>query len=526
MIHIAHFLRNHLVRWKKISFLLLILIIFYVFQIKYFEKSIFNIQFVDEDDNFVTGAWILKGQKLYKDVFFQHQPAATYISAAVQKAVKPNSIYLLVKRHREFVYLYTAFAFILLTIRFGFVGFITGIIYGITKFYLLGNLFLAETIAIPPLLFIIGIIFETIYRKKNISTRLDLIIVLISIFFIQATLLPLLPFTIVSFCIVWYLSSKSLRRLILKLTGIYLLFAFVFFFKLAPLFDYLRDTVFITSTQNIPAEVDSLGSFTARFFFYPILSLTFQNNGFFLFFKILSLIFIISLLFLLKRKRYSFASFSILFFWLVNLRPAPFGLFYSGFHLLPMYGALLFLTILNVNLVILESKTKIQKISAISVFFGLLILLSLLMYKKETISVSDNESSFYVNYSTKFDYGEAVRLLSEPRDKLVTGSSESLIYWQSQLLPGSHFFYTYGFMYKSETLRREISDDFSRNLPKFFYYSDDMDKDLIYGNQANYYFNVFLRGKHSRLYILKSLLLEITDYKWKEVEKLGFTKEI
>ena len=525
MLDSSYFYKRYLASKKRVLTLLLILLVFYVFQLKYLERSIFNIQFVDEDDNFVTGAWILEGQKLYKDIFFQHQPTATYLSAAVQEVTKPNSIFLLVKRHRELIYLYSAAAFFLLTLRFGFVGFVTAIIYETTKFYLLGNLFLAETLVIPPLLFVIGLIYETVSRREKLSSRLNLTIALISIIFIQFTLLPLAPFALISIAIIWYLSSKSLRSFLLKFIGIYILLLSFIFLKLFPISGYLKDTVFITSTQNIPAEVDHLGTFIARFFFYPLLALNFQNSGFFLTFKVLSILFVISLLFLVKRKCYLFALLSVLLFWLTNLRPASFGLFYSGFHLLPMYGALLWLTVLNVNLIILKSKTKIYKILILCILFGPLILLSLLSYKKEVTTPFNRESSFYSNYSPKFDYGEAVRLLSKPQDKLIVGSSESLIYWQSKLLPSSPFFYTYGFMYKSDALKKEVSDNFSKSLPKFFYINGDFEKDVIYNRQAKYYSNVMLHGKPSRLYVLKSQLKNITDDKWREVKRLGFTEE-
>ncbi len=525
MFYASQFYKHCLASQKKVLALLLILAVFYIFQLKYFESSIFNIQFVDEDDNFVTGSWVLKGQKLYKDIFFQHQPSATYISAAVQKITKPNSFFLLVKRHRELIYFYSAAAFFLLTLRFGFVGFLTAILYETTKFYLLGNLFLAETLAIPPLLFIVGLIYETIRKRGKLSSKLNLEIALISAIFIQITLLPLTPFAIISLVIIWYLSIKPLRSLLLKLVVIYILFFSFVFLKFFSASDYLKDTIFITSTQNIPAEIGHLGTFIARFFFYPFFALNFQNSGFYLIFKVLSILFIISILLLVKKKSYLIALLSISLFWLTNLRPAPFGLFTSGFHLLPMYGVLLWLTVLNINIIILETKTKIYKTLILCILFGPLILFSLLSYEKEVTTPFNRESSLYINYSPKFDYGEAVRLLSKPEDKLIVGSSDSLIYWQSQILPSSPFFYTYDFMYKSDTLKQEVSNNFSKNLPKFFYINGDFEKDPIYSSQAAYYSNIMLRGKPSRLYILKRQLKDISEDKWAEVKRLGFTKE-
>ena len=108
---------------------------------------------------------------------------------------------------------------------------------------------------------------------------------------------------------------------------------------------------------------------------------------------------------------------------------------------------------------------------------------------------------------------------------MIVGSSESLIYWQSKLLPSSPFFYTYAFMYKSDALKKEVGDNFSKSLPKFFYINGDFENDAIYSSQANYYSNVLLRDKPSRLYVLKSKLKDITDDKWEEVKRLGFTKK-
>lgn len=525
MSYVPNFYKRYFASQKKVLALLSILVIFYVFQFKYLEKSIFNIQFVDEDDNFVTGAWILKGQKLYKDMFFQHQPSATYISAAIQKVTQPNSFFLLVKRHRELIYFYSAIAFFLLTLRFGFVGFLTALLYETTKFYLLGNLFLAETLAIPPFLFIIGLIYESIQKKKKLSSKFNLGIALISAIFIQISLLPLTPFAIVSLVIIWYLSTKPLRSFLLKFVVIYILFFSFIIIKYFSATDYLKDTVFITSTQNIPSEVGNLGTFIARFFFYPIFAFNFQNSGFYLVFKVLSIIFVISLIFLVRRKNYIIVLLSILFFLLTNLRPSHFGLFTSGFHLLPMYGVLLWLAVLNVNIIISGTKAKIFKMLILCILLGPLILFSLLSYRKEVTTSFNREDSLYINYSPKFDYGEAVRLLSKPDDQLLVGSSDSLIYWQSQLLPSSPFFYTYDFMYKSDPIRQEVSADFSNNLPKFFYFNGDFEKDPIYGSQIANYSNVRLRGKSSHLYVLKRQLKNITDDKWTEVKRLGFTKE-
>ncbi len=509
---------------KKVLLLFLILILFYAFQFKFLERSIFNIQFVDEDDNFVTGEWISKGQILYKDIFFQHQPSATYISSIVQEMTKPNSIYLLIKRHRELVYVYCALAFLLLTFRIGFACFMAAIIYETTKFHLFGNLFLSEALSIPPLIFVISLIHEKVAMNEKLSNKMDLSVALISIIFIQFTLLPLLPFAIVSFFIIWYLSVKSLKKFILYFLVAYIIFLIFIFLKIFPLYQYLRDTVFITSVHNASSEIEHLGSFILRLFLYPVLAINFENAGFFLVFKTLCVIFLASVIILIKRKFYLVAVLCVSLFWLSNLRPAPFNLFYGGFHLLPMYAALLWLTLLNINFLVLRSHKKIYKIVGFSLLIPI-ILFSLFSYKKEISSQFDRENNFYANYSPKFDYGEAIKLLSKSDDKMLVGTSESLIYWQSKLLSSSPFFFTYGYMYKSEKLKAEIANSFSEDLPEFFYFNGDFEKDLIYGVRANNYLPVLLRGKPSRLYILKSKLNDITEDQWASSNKLGFSEK-
>ncbi len=80
-------------------------------------------------------------------------------------------------------------------------------------------------------------------------------------------------------------------------------------------------------------------------------------------------------------------------------------------------------------------------------------------------------------------------------------------------------------MYKSEVTKKEVINNFSNNLPKFFYFNGDFEKDEIYGQHAKSYTNIPLWGKPSHLYILKTQLEDITDDKWGEVKRLGFTKE-
>src|SRR3989344_1765887 len=95
--------------------LILITIGLLIFLGYFYENKVFYIHFVDEEDNLVLGKYLTRGEKLYSDLFSHHQPLAYIISAGIQKTTDPNSIALLIKRHREFLIVWSAIWLLLLT---------------------------------------------------------------------------------------------------------------------------------------------------------------------------------------------------------------------------------------------------------------------------------------------------------------------------------------------------------------------------------------------------------------------------
>lgn len=64
-----------------------------------YQNKAFSIRFVDEEQNFVLGNFVAKKEKLYSDLFANHQPVTFILSGTINSLTDPNSIYLLVKRH-------------------------------------------------------------------------------------------------------------------------------------------------------------------------------------------------------------------------------------------------------------------------------------------------------------------------------------------------------------------------------------------------------------------------------------------
>ena len=121
-----------------------------------YQNQALSFHFVDEEDNLVLGKYLLQGEKLYEDLFSHHQPLSYVFSAGVQKLTSPNSIFLLIKRHREAVIFWAAAWSIFLVARFGLPMLLTVIIFEPLKIFLLGNLFLSESLVVYPLVYLLS----------------------------------------------------------------------------------------------------------------------------------------------------------------------------------------------------------------------------------------------------------------------------------------------------------------------------------------------------------------------------------
>lgn len=514
--------------FRKINtniFLVIGLIVFYSLLFKPTEKNIFSISFVDEDDNFTVGKWLLRDKKIYRDFFFQHQPITPIISSVIQKTFKPNSLFLLIKRHREFVFFLSAFSFIILTLKFGYPVFFTALFYETSKFAIFGNLLLSESLVIPAIIYLLGMLVTLIQNKIKTTSHLDLFCVCFSLTYIAFSLLPLAPFVICTFISIVYLLPKKRKKFMFLFSIILALLSIICFYKIMGFNEYFKDTIFINAIEFIPREVKSpFPIVLSKIFFSPFISLTLENTGFYLLLKITSIVYLTTSLFLLLKKSFKIPLISFIFLALLNSRAVGFNLFYNGFHLLPFYSGLLFLTIYQLRLI-----TGIfGKIVKNLFFFGILFTMAVFFLSfgyKEYTRVNDQYNNWYINYSPLFDYGEAIRLLSYPNDNMLAVPGASLVYWQSGLFSSSPYFFTYNFMYESPQLSSDLDNKFRINPPRFLYSEDNMEENKIFGKYRNDYSRVLLRLKPSRLYILKDYIGSISEEKWKSVSRYGFSKE-
>ena len=105
------------------------------------ERSL-SLHFVDEEDHLSGANLINRGYKLHEQIQSNHQPLVYFGSATLQKIFKPDNIFMLIRRHRQAVFVYGALWSLLIVLRFSYPGLIFVFFFEWLKYGLLGNLFL------------------------------------------------------------------------------------------------------------------------------------------------------------------------------------------------------------------------------------------------------------------------------------------------------------------------------------------------------------------------------------------------
>ena len=500
----------------------LIIVFLFIFLLIPLQNNIFSVQFGDEDDNFVIAQWILDGKKLYQDVFYNHQPLPILAGALLQKIYRPTSIFQLVKYQRISIFIYSATCSLILYYLIGWPAIIFIFLFETTKFALLGNLFLAETIAIYPIIFIIGIIHEVINKSSLKIWKISLFAA--SLVLIQLTLLPLTSFTILAF-ILLIINLKLMKKILFF--KLFLLFGFLTLLAISPFIsfiDYFKDTFFANILYVVPYEANyTLLQAIQRILFRPLLALFLPNQTFFLILKIACILYLFSVLALLKKKKWRLV---LIFYFLLtttNFRPVEFGTFRNGFHLLPFYATLIWITVLQTTRILKTTKNFLEK----KLFVSLILFFSLICLSfgaKEFLKNNTSNKDFNINYSHFFQYGEAIRLISTKKDNLLTIPAASLIYAQSRLTSNSKYFFLLGFMRESKPLSEEMKILFEKNPPEFLYSEESQNTDQFFKNLSGNYFQIVKNSKPSYLFISKNKLKEISDTQWEEIKRLGFVR--
>ncbi|EKD90499.1 MAG: hypothetical protein ACD_31C00003G0016 [uncultured bacterium] len=463
--------------------------LFLIYSSIQYENKVFAIHFVDEEDNLVLGKYLLDNKKLYGDLFSHHQPYGYILSAGIQKVTDPNSIFLLIKRHREAIIVWSFIWSILLILRFGWLLLVFVTIYELSKVYLFGNLFLAESLVVYPLIYLFSSLFKL--RKRN---KWEILFLGSLISFSALTLSPVWPVLLFTLIIIWYQENKSINFLKFVAIGtipIIVISAFFINFN-----DYLYNAFYINLFYYIPlTHGESALWGIIKGFSAPVLSFFVSSNESptIYLIRIFSLGLILGLGYLVKLKEYKSAALLIVTLGLLNLRYIdPGAQYYRGFHLLPWFASLILVVTLIFEKVFNKNK-------AIGLILMIGLLGSTIYYcSNEFLTVRDINKDFYINYSRQFSIGEAIRIMKTEKDTLFVAPDEWLVYWQADINPASKMINYYAWMDKVPVLKNEIDRTFRDSPPTFVYLN------LVGTGFEPYldnYINLVRDGKNVNLYV-------------------------
>lgn len=501
----------------KLNFLVLFFsVIFFIFVGFLYQRQSLSFHFVDEEDNIILGSYLLKGEKLYSDLFSQHQPLAYIGSAQVIKITEPNTLFLLIKRHREAIIAWSILWAIILIIRFRMVMILTLLVFEPMKIFLLGNLFLSESLVVYPLLYLFGWVFlvKKIYKWETFFLGICLALS----FLLLSPLWPILGFLI---CLILKKLGKFGRLGLLG--GILIPIILTLNFISVP--DYFFNAFYINFKYYIPmTSQEPIFKTLFNAFFAPLVSLTLWEgrSATLQIIQLLSLMLLINFIILWKMKKNILIILIIFLLGLINLRYViPGQQEYSGFHILPWFIALILLTMTTVKF----TWEKYHKIWWKIFTFILMVLLFITVFKESSILLkpTDINRDFYINYSTQADIGSAIKIMKNKNDNLFVAPDEWLIYYQAGIPHYSKMVNYYAWMSNVPEIKDPLMQKFENNLPTFFYCSRCQ---FGYFGLEKYFDNYkYLKkdGKYTSLMILKNKLQNLTESQINELKYYNFT---
>ncbi len=489
------------------------------------EKFSQSFHFVDEDDHLVFAYYINQGYQLYTDLSSNHQPLVYFLSALSQKILRPGSLFMLLRRSREAVFLYSSIWGLVLLWQFGWVFLATALVFELTKFFIFGDHLLAENLAVYPLIYILGMVFKAVFFKGK-STRNEALIFGLVNFLIAFNLLPLLPSVLVLDVFYWLKTKKIKEMLWGFFIPVLVLFCFI-----SP-WAWFKETIFNNLKYVIPQiTLIRQKSDYLRFFIFPFLYF-FQKDNFVFnhFIRLFSVVTGLNFLLLLKlKKKRQFLKWLFLFFlvmFLNNRVPEIKDIvFYGGFHLLPWYASFIFFSFFLMKFIWLKVKGKVKLLPfLILVVIGSYWLGSEQMPYFQKIS-KDREHN--INYYPYYLTNQAIKVASKKDDRLMVIPDESLNYWQAGVKPATRQIVYYEWAYWVPELKKDFDQTLINHPPEFIY--ADFKRigpasylEILEAALAKDYWQTTRDGLAQNLYMSKEKVREIREEQWQNWVELGF----
>lgn len=479
-------------------------------------NQLFFLQFVDEEDNFILGHFLLGGQKLYSDLFSHHQPYAYLISALLQFIFQPENIFELVQLHRFFMISWSIGWILFLVWRFKQKVLIPFFAFELIKLYALGNLFLSEALAVYPLFYLI---LTLLYQSQKIREYLWLGFV---VGFLALLLAPLWPLLALYTVILFFMTQTRKQSLIYFIFG--LVSAIILVLPFIDLSYYFRNIFYINFKYYIPQSAEEkMPLAIIKAFFSPVIILfgpsKIDTLGLIL--KMVWPVFVIGLVGLLWKKRYYQFGLILVFLMLANIRYyAPYLEYRAGFHTLVWLGLFLVFSYYSYSLFYHSfKKILIRRIMTALMIF---LLGGMYLFSPIFFILQDQKENFTVNYGQKVVYGDAIRAIRSPDDTLFVIPDEWLLYFQGDIKNHNKMVNYYSWMSLVWELHDPVIEKFKSNPPTFFYCDCSEETVYLYSDQHK---QMIRNGAKTPLWILNKKFSSLNDREKTDLRSLNFQLE-
>lgn len=290
-------------------------------------------------NNIAAGYFIYIGRDLYREIFFNHQPMAAWISYGIFGLTGLADLYTVVTAHRLFMIGWAFGWCVLLYARFGYSILPFVVVFETLKLLLFGMAFLSEGMIVYPLLYVFLLILSCLYSLKRIG-RFDIVVVFFSLWFSlwsREPYVPLVLFLLLSIVVL----MRDMSLIVWFLSGFILVNLATLFF--IPVGDYLYQVFYINSVTVLPQEsaMKGMGGLgTLRSMFYPLFFF-FEGSWTHLRYAgmVLSAVFIWVVYVLWRQGKFKLLAWVMVVLFLSALRVGPAGVtYYGAFHTIVWFG--------------------------------------------------------------------------------------------------------------------------------------------------------------------------------------------
>lgn len=458
---------TNLKQWLPILLILLWLPILYLVMVKPHSQAF---RFVDEEEHMAVGYLISQGYRLYRDVSPNHQPL-NYLFSAMVHQTTPDNFFMLLWRHRQAVFIWSGVWLILLAFKYRLkilpllLGFET------IKYFILGNEFLAESLAVYPLIYLFGSVVDDWQRGHHRDKSPSWLFGMAAVITVYL-LIYLAPLVTILTLIKW-LRLDSKRR-ISMLLGMALVGMSVL--GLVDGWGYFRDTVINNYRYQIPELTPFKGVLDyLKLLGLPWLTAISPENLLGVWIAVSTWISSFATLFLIHQRELTWKQGGALW-WLLalanNRQLSAQIYYYQGFHLLPWLGLLIFMTgyLIDLSLKNLSKKIKIGLlVFGVMVTFGLSVQPGSL-WLKESDPATDN----YIQYTPLYQISQEIKLKTgSEEDRLMVMPINSILHWSTGLKPATKQITFYHWQYQVPEQRADYETVMRDNPPKFIVYTTD-----------------------------------------------------